>query len=258
VIVAAEKYGLTVLIEQTRGDRNKELAILKNAERNLTDGMIFSALGLGQGDVELMNVGYPLVLIGENIFDGPKDHVTMKNVEAARAATEYLIGLGHTCIAVIGAHRDAINGSARLRLRGYRNALEAAGIEYDEGLIGYTTPWFRSDGAEVMDELLTRDKDFSAVFALNDLLAFGAMRALQEKGISIPGEISVMGFDNLDEAVYSLPSMTSVEPGKKEIAEMSVKTLVERIDMDDEKQILGREIEVGFEILKRESTARKM
>lgn len=257
VISAAEKFGLTVLIEQTRGDRNKELQVLENAKRNLVDGMIYSALGLGQDDAELTNVNYPLVLVGENIFNGPKDHVTMKNIEAARAATEYLIGLGHTRIAVVGAHEGEIIGSAGLRLRGYREALEAAGIEYDEDLIGYTTPWFRFNGATVMSELLARTRDFTAVFALNDLLAFGAMRVLQEAGISVPEDVSVMGFDNLDEAAYSIPSLTSLEPGKSAIAETAVLTLVERMSMQDPSEVPSREIEVDFEIVERESTARK-
>lgn len=257
VIMTAEEYGLTVLIEQTKGDRGKELQVLENAKRNLVDGMIYSPLGLVQEDAELTGVGYPLVLVGENIFNGPKDHVTMRNVEAARAATEYLIGLGHRRIAVIGAHRGEIIGSAGLRLRGYTDALAAAGIPFDENLIGYSAPWFRSNGAQVMNELLDRGVDFTAVFALNDLLAFGAMRVMQEAGISIPKDVSVIGFDNLEEAKYSIPSLSSVEPGKREIAEKAVKTLVERMGNGEHSQIPAREIEVEFEIVQRESTAIK-
>ena len=257
VIMTAEDYGLTVLIEQTKGDRAKELQVLENAKRNLVDGMIYSPLGLVQEDAELTGVGYPLVLVGENIFNGPKDHVTMRNVEAARAATEYLISLGHRRIAVIGAHPGEVIGSAGLRLRGYTDALESAGIPFDEDLIGYSAPWFRSNGAQVMHELLDRRVDFTAVFALNDLLAFGAMRVMQEAGISIPSDVSVIGFDNLEEANYSIPSLSSVEPGKREIAEKAVKTLVERMGNGEHSQIPPREIEVEFEIVERESTAIK-
>lgn len=257
VIFAAEQFGLTVLILPTSADRNKELQILENAKRNLVDGMIYSPLGLLQEDAELTNVNYPLVLVGENIFNGPKDHVTMRNIEAARAATEYLIGLGHRRIAVIGAHRGEVIGSAGLRLRGYAEALEVAGIEYDENLIGYSAPWFRSNGADVMSELLARNVDFTAVFALNDLLAFGAMRVMQEAGISIPNDVSVMGFDNLEEAKYSIPSLSSVEPGKQEIAQKAVETLVERMGKGDKSDIPSREIEVEFEVVERESTATK-
>jgi DNA-binding LacI/PurR family transcriptional regulator len=255
VILAAEEKGLTVVIEQTRGDRDKELKVLDHAERNLVDGMIYSPLGLHQEDAKLTNVSYPLVLVGENIFNGPKDHVTMKNIEAAQAATEYLIGLGHKRIAVIGAHKGEVIGSAGLRLTGYKKALKAAGIKYDESLVGYTAPWFRSNGAEVMAGLLKRTRDFTAVFALNDLLAFGAMRVLQEQGISIPKDVSVLGFDNLEEAKYSIPSLSSLEPGKEEIARKAVDALIERMSSGDSAKGPAREIEVDFQIVERESTA---
>ena len=254
VILAAEQKGLTVLIEQTRGEREKELQVLEKSQRNLVDGMIYSPLGLEQKDAALTAVNYPLVLVGENIFNGPNDHVTMMNIEAAQAATEYLIGLGHRRIAVIGAHKGEIIGSAGLRLTGYKKALKKAGIKFDEKLVGYTRPWFRSNGAEVMTELLSRTRDFTAVFALNDLLAFGAMRALQEQGISIPRDVSVMGFDNLEEAKYSIPSLSSLEPGKEAIAKMAVDTLLERMNMDKQTSIPPREIEVDFQIVEREST----
>jgi len=257
VISAAEHYGLTVLIQQTKGIRSKELQILDDAKRNLVDGLIYSPLGLGQEDVALTEVGYPMVMVGEAIFHGPNDHVTMQNIEAARAATEYLISLGHRKIVVLGAHDGEVIGSAGLRLRGYREALEAAGIEYDERLIGYSAPWFRVNGAETMKEILARGVEFSAVFAFNDLLAFGAMRVLQDAGISIPKDVSVIGFDNLDEANYSLPSLTSVEPGKQAIAEKAVATLVERIGNGEVSEVPARQIEVDFEIIRRESTDTK-
>lgn len=257
VIINAEEFGLTVLIEQTNGDRKKEIQILEKAKRNLVDGMIYSPLGLVQDDVELIAVPYPLVLVGENIFNGSKDHVTMRNVEAARAATEFLINLGHRRIAVIGAHQGEVIGSAGLRLRGYSEALEAAGIEYDENLIGYISPWFRSDGAAVMRDLLASKVEFTAVFALNDLLAFGAMRVMQEANISIPKDVSVIGFDNLEEANYSIPSLTTIEPGKQEIAQKATATLVQRMAKSEKNRISPREIEVEFAIVERESTAIK-
>lgn len=255
VILAAEEKGLTVVIQQSNGDRPKELKILENAERNLVDGLIYSPLGLHQEDAELTNVRYPLVMVGENIFNGPKDHVTMKNIEAAQAATEYLISLGHRRIAAIGAHKGEVIGSAGLRLTGYKKALKAAGIKFDESLVGYTAPWFRSNGAAVMTELMGRTRDFTAVFAFNDLLAFGAMRALQDRGVSIPNDVSVMGFDNLDEAKYSLPSLSSLEPGKEAIAKRAVETLIERMNSGNNPKAPAREIEVDFQVVERESTA---
>ena len=186
VIEAAEEAGVVVLVEQTGGDRDREIELLRSPRLKMTDGLIFSPLGMGQEDVARLEVPYPLVVLGERIFDGPADHVTMQNVEAARAATELLLESGRRRIAVIGAHEGEVIGSAGLRLRGYREALDAAGVPFDESIIGYTTLWHRSNGARCLHELLDRGVEFDAVFGLNDTLALGAMRALQESGRRVP------------------------------------------------------------------------
>jgi len=253
VMAAAERRGVTVLIEQTGGDRARELDVLTSSRRQLTDGLLFSALGLGQDDARLLEVPYPVVLLGERIFDGPTDHVTMRNVEAARAATEFLLERGHRRIAVVGAHEGEVIGSAGLRLSGYRQALDAAGVAFDPALIGYTDLWHRANGATSMRELLATGVRFDAVFAFNDTLALGAMRVLQEAGIRVPDDVAVVGFDNLDEAQYSLPSLTTVDPGREEIAETAVRVLLERIDEKDSTQP-PRELFAAFSIVEREST----
>ncbi|RXZ44320.1 LacI family DNA-binding transcriptional regulator [Agromyces binzhouensis] len=229
VIEAAEAAGVVVLVEQTGGDRERELELLRSPRIKLTDGLIFSALGMGQEDAAALDVPYPLVLLGERIFDGPTDHVTMRNVEAARAATEYLLASGRRRIAVLGAHADSEVGSAGLRLRGYREALEAAGAPFDETIVVPATLWHRADGARAMRELLGRERPFDAVFGLNDTLALGAMRVLQEAGLRVPEQVSVMGFDDLEEAEYAIPSLTTVDPGRGWIAQTAVGALVDRI-----------------------------
>ena len=229
VIAEAERAGVVVLVEQTGGDRDRELELLQSPRLKLTDGLIFSALGMGQEDAARLGVPYPLVLLGERIFDAGVDHVTMRNVEAARAATEYLLASGRRRIAVVGAHQDEVIGSAGLRLRGYREALEAAGLSYDDALVAYTTLWHRANGATSTRELLARGVPFDAVFGLNDTLALGAMRALQEASIAVPDDVAVIGFDDLDEAQYSIPSLTTVDPGQRWIARTAVARLLQRI-----------------------------
>ena len=255
VIEAAERVGQVVIIEQTGGDRERELQLLTSWRRKMTDGLIFSPLGMGMDDVARLGVPYPLVLLGERIFDGPTDHVTMRNVDAARAATEHLIGLGRRRIAVVGAHEGEVIGSAGLRLRGYREALDTAGIPFDERIIAHTTLWHRSNGATAMRDLLARDVEFDAVFGLNDTLALGAMRVLQEAGSRVPHDVSVIGFDDLDEAMYSLPSLTTVDPGRVEIAEVAVRSLMERIDAPQGVVGPPRLHLAQFRIVERESTA---
>jgi DNA-binding LacI/PurR family transcriptional regulator len=252
VIRAAEKHGLTVTIEHTGGDRDRELEVLRSPRRKLSDGLIFSPLGMSQDDVGLTSVSYPLVLLGERIFGGDADHVTMQNVEAARAATEYLLALGRRRIAVVGAHEGEVIGSAGLRLRGYREALDAAGVEFDPELLGYTALWHRANGATSMRDVLERGVQFDAVFGLNDTLALGAMRVLQEAGRRVPDDVAVVGFDDLDEARYSLPSLTTIDPGREQIARTAVEVLVDRIAHADESA--PREIYADFRIVEREST----
>ena len=229
VIRAAEAVGLTVLIEQTGAVRHRELEVLSGQRRHLTDGLIFSPLDLGEQDKESFDVDFPMVLLGERIFGGPADHVTMNNVDGSRAATQHLIDLGRRRIALIGTHPGETMGSAALRERGYRQALEAAGIEFDPALLGDAGLWHRSTGAAAMTRLLDSGVEMDAVFGLNDAMALGAMHVLHDRRIDAPGQVAVIGFDDIDEASYSSPPLTSVVPGREEIAQTAVKLLVEQI-----------------------------
>jgi DNA-binding LacI/PurR family transcriptional regulator len=253
VIKAADRRGVTVLIEQTGGDRAREIELLSSARRQLTDGLLFSPLGMTSEDGHLLGVGYPLVLLGERIFGGPTDHITMENVKGARAATAHLLARGRKRIAVLGARVGADMGSAALRLQGYREALEEAGVPFDAALLVDASTWHRSSGANAMREFLATGEEFDAVFAFNDTLALGAMRVLQEAGLQIPADIAVIGFDDLDEAQYSLPTLTTVDPGRDEIADTAVRVLLERIAATDAAGP-PREILAQYRIVDREST----
>ncbi|MFD3443240.1 LacI family DNA-binding transcriptional regulator [Microbacteriaceae bacterium 4G12] len=260
VIRAAEKRSLVVLIEQTGGgDREREIEMLSSPRLQLTDGLIFSPLGMGMADRELLDVPYPLVLLGERIFGGPADHVTMRNVDAARVATRHLLQRGRRRIAVIGGHEGEDMGSATLRLRGYREALAEAGVPFDERLILPAREWHRHDGARAMRDLLAAGIPFDGVFGLNDTLALGALRALQEAGVRIPADVAVIGFDGLDETQYSLPTLTTVDPGRDEIAATAVRVLAERIEgrggASGSDGRGPREYLADFRLIERESTA---
>jgi DNA-binding LacI/PurR family transcriptional regulator len=255
IIRAAEAHGIGVVIDQTSATREGELAALSGKRLRLTDGILFSPERLGQEDVGLLNVDFPLVLLGERIFGGPTDHVTMQNVESARAATEHLIDIGRRRIAVIGAHpvnQDDIR-SANLRMRGYREALEAAGMPYDETLVRVAAPWHRENGAAAMRLLLEERVDFDALFALNDTLGLGALRALGEAGVRVPDDVAVIGFDNIDEVRFSVPSMSSVDPGRDQIAQIAVDLLLERIREKGESAP-PRQVLADYRIVGREST----
>ncbi|WP_454851362.1 LacI family DNA-binding transcriptional regulator [Promicromonospora soli] len=251
VISAADAAGWTVLIEQTSASRERETEVLSGRRRHLTDGLIFSPLALGPDDLGLFTVDYPLVILGERVFGAPADHVTMNNVAAAKAATLHLASLGRRRIALIGAHEGERVGSAALRTTGYLEGLAEAGLPHDPALIGEAGLWHRSTGAEAMSRMLDGGVEIDAVFALNDALALGALHALHARGIEVPGDVALIGFDDVDDAKYSVPALSSVDPGRDQIARTAVELLLRRIAADDDpapfrmvvpdSRIVGRE-----------------
>ncbi|SEF18758.1 LacI family DNA-binding transcriptional regulator [Jiangella alba] len=257
IIRAAEKHDLGVLVEQTSGDREREIAAVTGAGRlRLTDGLLFSPERLGQADRHLIHPRFPFVLLGERIFGGPTDHVTMHNVSSAQAAVEHLLGIGRRRIALIGAHPDQREEirSSDLRVRGYKAALEVAGIPVDPQLVRAVAPWHRENGAEAMRDLIASGIRFDGLFALNDTLALGALRALGDAGRRVPDDVAVIGFDDIDEARFSVPSLSSVDPGRAEIAETAVELLVERINEKDGEHPPPLLVKPDFRIVAREST----
>lgn len=229
VIQAAERRNLVVLVEQTGGDRDRELSMLTSARLQLVDGLIFSPLGLAADDAAQLRVPYPMVLLGERVFDAPVDHVAMRNVDAARAATRHLLERGCRRIAVIGAEAGDVPGSASLRLQGYREALAEAGVPFDAALLGRVQRWDRADAAAVMRRMLAAGTPVDGVFGFTDTLALGAMREVQAAGLRIPEDVAVIGFDSIDETLYSLPPLSTIDPGRADIAETAVGLLADRI-----------------------------
>ncbi|MGL3150290.1 LacI family DNA-binding transcriptional regulator [Microbacterium sp. A82] len=255
IIRAADARGLGVVVEQTSGDRERELQVVAGGRLRLTDGLLFSPFTLGQNDVKSLSTDFPLVLLGERIFNGPTDHVAMHNTSSARAAVEHLLDIGRRRIAVIGAEAERGDevSSASLRLDGYVLALEGAGIEVDQSLIRSSPHWNHSAGASMIRELIEEGTAFDAVFALNDTLGLGALRALGESRLRIPEDVAVIGFDNIDEARFSLPSMSSVDVGSEQIAATAVDLLIERIAEKGSRRP-PRTVKPDFRIVRREST----
>lgn len=229
VIMEAEKAGMRLLIVQTNSNREREIDVLHGQLRLMTDGVIYSPLALGMDDLHLFKVDFPLVLLGERVFGSANDHVTMSNVQAAKAATRYLIDKGCRRIALIGAHPGEVVGSAALREQGYRAAFAEAGIPVDENLVRPTEFWHRGTGKSSMDDLVESGEEFDAVFALNDALAMGALHSLHAHRIDVPGDVSVFGFDDIEDAAYTRPTLSTVSPGRAQIARRAVELLETRV-----------------------------
>lgn len=255
IIRAADARGVGVVVEQTNGDREAELLAVGGGRRRFTDGLLLSPVNLGQLDADVLDVDYPLVLLGDRIFDGPTDHVAIHNTGAARAGVEHLLSLGRRRIAILGGSDGdpAQPSSASLRLAGYREALAAAGVTEDPALVRPLAHWTRAAGADAIHALVAEGVAFDGVFALNDTVALGALRALAKEGLDVPGDAAVLGFDDIDEARFSVPSLSSIDAGKAQIAETAVELLLERIAEKDEHR-KPRTVRAAYRVVAREST----
>ncbi|WP_426997773.1 LacI family DNA-binding transcriptional regulator [Pseudarthrobacter sp. N5] len=251
LMTVASARGYRVLVEQSAATAENELNALQGPFRQLTDGLLFTPLALEADAIAERRGTKPLVMLGEHIADPRFDLVTMKNVEAAQAVTAHLLAGGRHRVAVVGAAADDRAGSRGLRLTGYRKALAAAGVRFDPELV-VPCEWRRDAGAAAVRSLLESGVQFDAVFGLNDAVALGAMHELLVRGVKVPQDVALAGFDDIDEARFASPSLTTVAPGMDEIAERSIGLLLDRIE-GVESGLDGIRVEAGFELKVRHS-----
>jgi DNA-binding LacI/PurR family transcriptional regulator len=270
VVNAAEARGYTVLVDQTEGSPERERVAVAGIRDHLVDGVIFSPLGMAAADLAARHPATPLVLIGERTIGGSADrvglvgsadhvglvgsadHVGIDNVAAAADATGHLIERGRRRIAAIGGQHASSGATARLRAAGYRSALAAAGLPVDDGLIAPAPAFHRADGAAAMAALLDRADPPDAVFCFNDTLALGALRTLHERGVRVPDDVAVIGFDDIEDGRFATPSLSTVAPDKAGIARSAVELLIGRIETDPDAP--SREVPAGHRLIAREST----
>ncbi len=256
VIDAASASSYTVLIDHTRGERTNESLVIHGLRPHLIDGVILSPAALELEDFQTLPVNIPLVLLGERFLDVPDvpyDHIGIDNVAAARVATSHLIEMGRRRIAAIGAHEVPPGEISHLRLRGYTEALAAAHLPFDPQLVVQARSYHRADGEGAACQLLKLEQLPDAIFCFNDLLALGVLRALHEAGLRVPEDVAVVGFDDIEDGRYSIPSLTTIRPDKKRIGELAVAFLLKRIDSTCTDP--AERVDVPFQLIIRESTS---
>ena len=174
----------------------------------------------------LLPQGFPLVFLGTTAREGWADAVRLDDLNAGRAATQHLLDLGHTQIAILTGSIE--EDCARDRLTGYQQALFERGIQPQQDLIIYGD-WSPKSGYENIFRLLEGKLPFSAIFAQNDCIALGAIRGLNEAGLSVPKDVSIIGFDDIPLSAYFNPALTTMRQDFFEIGWMAAHRLIERI-----------------------------
>ncbi len=186
------------------------------------DGIIILTGHLDDDTIIRFSEHVPIVATGRE-FDAPRARsIRLDQVAGGYLATRHLIDQGHRRIAHIAgitAHLDAVD-----RLAGYRKALEDAGIAYEPRLV-VQGDFREAGGLMAIAQLLERGEPFTAVFAANDQTAYGARLALYRKGIRVPDDVSLIGFDDLPASLYTTPPLTTVRQPMHEIGRLLVDML---------------------------------
>jgi DNA-binding LacI/PurR family transcriptional regulator len=176
-------------------------------QRGEVDGVIFLQLQKDSLIKKLSKQNFPLVVNGTPHTSNPYAYVDADNAGGAFAAVEYLVNQGRNNIGVITG--DLNNTAAEQRLDGYLAAIKSFGKRESKSLIANGN-WTREAGYKLAEKLMHKNPDLDAVFCSNDIMALGAMAAIQEAGKSVPGDISVIGFDDSFLAQNSHPGLTTV------------------------------------------------
>ena len=228
---AAKQAGVDVFLGVSYNNAAQELAVIESFHRRRVDGIIAASSRLTDGHLDhLQRRGVPIVLINRQ-SEGEFDlfhTVQVDSYSGARRAVDHLLVLGHSAIAYLGAtNRPQSN---RQRKQGYCDALHAAGIVMQDGWIQEAPPERRSysddvaDGQTLMWEALRAG--VTATFCYNDMYAVGALLACRELGLSVPGQISIVGFDDVDLAQYVTPPLTTVHQPKLRLGQLATEMLL--------------------------------
>ncbi|GAB4214541.1 MAG: substrate-binding domain-containing protein [Roseiflexaceae bacterium] len=187
------------------------------------DGVIVLASSIPDQALREVAAQIPLVVVARSIPGLEQQCLAIDNREGAYRATRYLLGLGHRRIAHLAGtpgHPDAID-----RLAGYRRALSEAGLAIEQNLV-VEGEFTEESGLTAVEQLLVRGERFSALFAANDQMAYGAMLGLFNHGYRIPTDVSLVGFDDQFLSAYTLPPLTTVRQPSSEMGRAAAEAML--------------------------------
>lgn len=231
----ATAYGYKLVVRSTDNDAERERQCLIELQSHVAGFVIAPATG-NQNHVhygQLLVQDVPFVFVDRYLPEFNVDRVTSDNVHGGYLATRHLLELGHRRIGVISARKAT---TCSERLRGYQQALEEFGVPYAPELVGHAMGRRRDGWDEYLHQgrvqaqaLLQLPQPPTALFAMNDLLAVGALRYLNEQGIRVPEEIAVVGYDGMELSELVSPSLTTVEQQSLRMGAEAVRLLLRRL-----------------------------
>ncbi|RAS79054.1 LacI family DNA-binding transcriptional regulator [Priestia endophytica] len=222
----AAEHGYRVLLGDTENDVEQERELVDLMFQRQADGMILLTARMEEEKIEELSKQFPIVLACEYIDGLDVSTVSIDNIGGARKVTEHLIQLGHTKIAHIAGAMNVI--LSRDRLKGYKQAMISHDLEIHSSYIQEGESNLES-GYHQMIRLLSLADPPTAVFVFNDEMAIGAIKAAKDSGLSVPQDIAIVGFDNLQMSSIIEPHITTIDQPKYEIGKKAMELLVHQM-----------------------------
>jgi len=227
----AQEHGYYFMLGNSNRAPEDESKFLRLLTERHVEGVLFVRANYENENYHLTRLqefGIPIVTVGCLWPETGLAMVDVDNVSGGRKATEYLIGLGHRRIAMIAGPTKW--KSVHDRTEGYLLALQNAGIPIDHELMFEGTTWLHRSGYEITKTLLERKKPFTAIFAHNDRIARGATHALYQAGFKVPEDISIIGYDDIPEAEFADPPLTTIQQPMAEVGQAATRFLIQMIE----------------------------
>lgn len=246
---SARQHGYNVIFGSSNNDPDVEADFIDDLLRRHINGIIFSRVSDESRVLHrIEGREVPIVIIDRTLDQEGIPTVILDNYEAGKIAAEHLLNLGHRRIACITASHGI--SVARERLKGFKETIESKGLQLPDELIFEGNFIFES-GIEGAQKFLNHNEPPTAVWAINDVMAYGARKAFYDSGILVPDDVSLMGMDDLPFSCMINPSLTTVTQPFEELAEQAV----ELIDRQQTEKPVDSTIIVKPGIAVRESTA---
>jgi DNA-binding LacI/PurR family transcriptional regulator len=251
----AQGQGYSMLMAASQRDPERERAIVQDMRERHVDGLILcSASFSAEQRRKLLEYGIPIVMVNNQAAEEYRYSIYHDDVDGSRQVTRHLIELGHKRIAYLG---NSLSGRTTLdRLTGFRHEMEVAGLVIPDEYILEVPGGGPEDGFSALNPILDMPDRPTALFCFNDMLAIGVLKGLHSVGISVPGDFSVVGFDNIVFSAYTNPPLTTLEQPKRYIGAEAARLILGLLDRIEDKEAPDQEIQkLKGRLLVRQSTA---
>lgn len=244
------KEGYSLMLYTTHQHAGKETQFVNTVANGLCDGLLLVVPIVPDHYLAaLQQRKFPYILVDQYDATHKSNTVYATNWQGAYDATTHLISLGHRRIGIITGRMDLASGVERLE--GYKAALNDHHIPLDDGLM-YSGDFFQPTGYTGGHHLLGLPTPPTAIFASNDLMAFGVLQAAGERGVRVPDDLSVIGFDDIPHSVMVHPRLTTIHQPLDQMGRVSVRMLLDLIEQPDKPP---RNLTLATRLILRESTS---